>query len=120
WHYQYDRHLVTRYTDRTGRGMNLAYDAHARAVREWADDGSHDTRLDWDENIRLTCVTDALGQETRHYYDIAGYTYRTVYPDGLEEWLFRDDAKNVVRHIHTDGGSEHFRYDDHGNLLTHT
>ncbi|MTV56486.1 DUF6531 domain-containing protein, partial [Pseudoduganella buxea] len=41
WHYQYDRHLVTRYTDRTGRGMNLAYDAHARAVREWADDGSH-------------------------------------------------------------------------------
>ncbi|WP_229417965.1 RHS repeat-associated core domain-containing protein [Pseudoduganella buxea] len=34
--------------------------------------------------------------------------------------MFRDDAKNVVRHIHTDGGSEHFRYDDHGNLLTHT
>ncbi len=120
WHYQYDRHLVTRYTDRTGRGINLAYDAHARAVREWADDGSYDTRLAWDENIRLTCVTDALGQETRHYYDIAGYTYRTVYPDGLEEWFFRDDAKNVVRHIHTDGGSEHFRYDDHGNLLTHT
>ncbi len=125
WQYQYDRHLVTRYTDRTGRGINLAYDtsvdsgANAKAVREWADDGSHDTRLAWDQNIRLTCVTDALGQETRHYYDIAGYTYRTVYPDGLEEWFFRDDAKNVVRHIHIDGGSEHFRYDDHGNLLTH-
>ncbi|QJE02605.1 glycohydrolase toxin TNT-related protein [Massilia forsythiae] len=126
WHYRYDRHLVTRYTDRTGRGMNLAYDiaidsgAHARAVREWADDGSHDTRLEWDSNIRLTYVTDALGQETRYYYDIAGYTYRIVYPDGLEEWLFRDDAKNVVRHIHTDGSSEHYRYDAHGNLLTHT
>jgi YD repeat-containing protein len=126
WHYQYERHLVTRYTDRTGCGMNLAYDttidsgANARAIREWADDGSHDTRLEWDHNIRLTYETDALGNETRHYYDIAGYTYRTVYPDGLEEWFFRDDAKNVVRHIHTDGSSEHFRYDEHGDLLTHT
>jgi RHS repeat-associated protein len=126
WHYQYDRHLVTRYTDRTGRGMNLAYDtsidsgAHAKAIREWADDGSDDTRLEWDENIRLTYVTDALGHETRYYYDIAGYTYRIVHPDGREEWLFRDDAKNVIRHIHTDGSSEHYRYDAHGNLLTHT
>jgi RHS repeat-associated protein len=126
WQYQYDRHLVTRYTDRTGRGMNLAYDTsidsglHAKAVREWADDGSYDTRLEWDKNIRLTYVTDALGHETRYYYDIAGYTYRIVYPDGREEWLFRDDAKNVVRHIHADGSSEHYRYDEHGNLLTHT
>jgi len=125
-HYQYDRHLVIRYTDRTGRGINLAYDTsidsglHAKAIREWADDGSDDTRLEWDKNIRLTYVLDALGHETRYYYDIAGYTYRVVYPDGLEEWLFRDDAKNVVRHIHTDGSSEHYRYDDHGNLLTHT
>jgi RHS repeat-associated protein len=126
WHYEYDRHLVTRYTDRTGRGMNLAYDTsidsglHARAIREWADDGSYDTRLEWDKNIRLTYVTDALGHETRYYYDIAGYTYRTVYPDGREEWFFRDDAKNVVRHIDADGSSEHFRYDAQGNLLTHT
>ena len=126
WHYQYDRHLVTRYTDRTGRGMNLAYDtridsgANAKAIREWADDGAHDTRLEWDKNIRLTYVTDGLGNETRYYYDIAGYTYRIVHPDGLEEWFFRDDAKNVVRHVHTDGSSEHFRYDDHDNLLTHT
>ncbi|KQV41142.1 RHS repeat-associated core domain-containing protein [Massilia sp. Root335] len=126
WQYQYDRHLITRYTDRTGRGMNLAYDTsidsgtHAKAIREWADDGSDDTRLEWDKNIRLTYVTDALGHETRYYYDIAGYTYRIVHPDGREEWMFRDDAKNVVRHIHSDGSSEHYRYDDHGNLLAHT
>lgn len=126
WHYQYDRHLVTRYTDRTGRGMNLAYDtsldsgANAKAIREWADDGTYDTRLEWDKNIRLTYVTDALGHETRYYYDIAGYTYRVVHPDGREEWFFRDDAKNVVRQIRTNGSSEHYRYDDHGNMLTHT
>jgi RHS repeat-associated protein len=126
WRYEYDRHLVTRYTDRTRRGTNLAYDTsidsglNAKAIREWADDGSFDTRLEWDKNIRLTYVTDALGHETRYYYDIAGYTYRIVHPDGLEEWFYRDDAKNVVRHIDTDGSSEHHAYDAHGNLLTHT
>jgi len=126
WQYRYDRHLITRYTDRTGRGMNLAYDtstdsgANAKAIREWADDGSFDTRLEWDKNIRLAYVTDALGQESRYYYDIAGYTYRIVYPDGGEEWFYRDAAKNVVRHIDADGSSEHYRFDAHGNLLTHT
>ncbi|HEM7879653.1 TPA: RHS repeat protein, partial [Burkholderia contaminans] len=79
WTYQYQHHLITHYTDRTGRGMNLQWEGdgpNARAVREWADDGSFDTRLRWDENLRLTYATDAHGQETRHYYDHLGYTYR--------------------------------------------
>ncbi|MGN8063966.1 RHS repeat-associated core domain-containing protein, partial [Ralstonia sp. 22111] len=122
WDYTYQHHLVTRYTDRTGRGMNLQWNGegrHAKAIREWADDGSFDTRLEWDENIRLTYVTDALGHETRHYYDILGYTYRIKHPDGRSEWLFRDDAKNVIQHIHTDGSIDRFTYDERGNLVEH-
>ncbi|MFI8222401.1 RHS repeat-associated core domain-containing protein [Pseudomonas sp. NPDC085632] len=120
--YQYQHHLMTRYTDRTGRGMNLQWqgsDAKAKAVREWADDGSFDTRLEWDENIRLTYVTDAHGNETWHYYDILGYTYRIRHADERSEWLFRDEAKNVVRHIHSDGTTDRYRYDERGNLLEH-
>ncbi|TCW69233.1 type IV secretion protein Rhs [Burkholderia sp. SRS-25] len=123
WTYQYQHHLVTRYTDRTGRGVNLQWQGDgpdARAVREWADDGSFDTRLEWDENIRLTYVTDAHGQETRHYYDHLGYTYRIIHPDKRSEWLFRDAAKNVVHHIHTDGSEDRYAYDENGNLLEHT
>ncbi|MFW9082021.1 RHS repeat-associated core domain-containing protein [Pseudomonas sp. P2757] len=122
WSYQYQHHLITRYTDRTGRGMNLQWQgvgADAKAVREWADDGSFDTRLEWDENIRLTYVTDALGNETWHYYDIQGYTYRIRYADERSEWLFRDEAKNVLRHVHTDGSTDRYSYDDRGNLLEH-
>ena len=122
WQYQYGHHLLTRYTDRTGRGITLEYDgtsADAKAIREWADDGSLDTRLEWDANIRLTYVTDALGNEKRVYYDILGYPYRTIYPDGTEEWLFRDDAKNITQHLHPDGNSDSFSYDEHGNLKTH-
>ncbi|MEJ8851922.1 RHS repeat-associated core domain-containing protein [Variovorax rhizosphaerae] len=123
WSYRYSHHLVTRYTDRTGRGTNLQYDgtgAQAKAIREWADDGSLDTRLEWDKNIRLTYVTDALGQETWYYYDILGYTYRIVHPDGQQEWFFRDEAKNVTRHVHPDGSTDDYVYNPDGNLQTHT
>ncbi|WP_410054218.1 DUF6531 domain-containing protein [Cupriavidus sp. BIC8F] len=122
WNYAYHKHLVTRYTDRTGRGMNLQWQGDgpdARAAREWADDGSFDTRLEWDENIRLTYATDAHGHETWHYYDILGYTYRIKHPDGLSEWFFRDDAKNVVKHVHTDGAVDRYAYDERGNLVEH-
>ena len=123
WTYQYQHHLVTRYTDRTQRAINLEWlgdGPDAKAVREWADDGSFDTRLKWNRHIRLTTVTDALGQETRHYYDYLGYTYRIIYPDGNEEWLFRDDGKNVTQHVHTDGSIDRYIYDERGNLLQHT
>ncbi|PNG32119.1 type IV secretion protein Rhs [Pseudomonas protegens] len=124
WTYQYQHHLVTRYTDRSGRGMNLRWQGEgpdARAVHEWADDGSFETRLEWDRNIRLTYVTDANGHETWHYYDSLGYPYRVRHPDGLSEWFFRDDAKNIVRHVHTDGSEDRYAYDERGvNLLEHT
>ncbi|MEN8639315.1 RHS repeat-associated core domain-containing protein [Pseudomonas sichuanensis] len=122
WHYQYQHHLVTRYTDRTQRGFNLEWDgsgAHAKAIREWADDGSFETRLQWDKHIRLTTVTDAHGQQTKHYYDILGYTYRIKHPDGNSEWLFRDDRKNIIRHVHPDGSQDRFAYDERSNLLKH-
>ncbi|WP_259740100.1 RHS repeat-associated core domain-containing protein [Pseudomonas brassicacearum] len=122
WSYQYQHHLITRYTDRTGRGMNLEWygqGAKAKAVREWADDGSFDTRLEWDENIRLTYVTDALGNETWHYYDILGYTYRIRYADERSEWFFRDDAKNIVRRVNADGSTDRYSYDERSNLLEH-
>ena len=123
WNYSYSHHLVTRYTDRTGRGINLEYDGtgvDARAVREWSDDGSFALRLEWDRNIRLTYATDALGGETWYYYDILGYTYRIIHPDKRQEWFFRDEAKNITRHVHTDGSTDDFGYDADGNLRTHT
>ncbi|WP_153099844.1 RHS repeat-associated core domain-containing protein [Paraburkholderia hayleyella] len=123
WSYTYSHHLVTRYTDRTGRGMNLQWNGthrEAKAVREWADDGTFDTRLEWHERLRLTLVTDALGHTTQQYYDIDGYPYRVVYPDHTEEWFFRDAAKNITRHVYPDGAEEQFTWDARGNLAAHT
>ncbi|WP_422403998.1 RHS repeat-associated core domain-containing protein, partial [Pseudomonas sp. GZD-209] len=122
WRYQYQHHLITRYTDRTDRGLNLEWDGsgpHARAIREWADDGSFETRLAWDEHIRLTTVTDAYGGQTRHYYDAEGYTYRIQHADERSEWLFRDARKNVIRHLHADGSQDRYTYDERSNRLQH-
>ncbi|UVK83644.1 DUF6531 domain-containing protein [Pseudomonas sichuanensis] len=122
WRYQYQHHLITRYTDRTERGLNLEWDGsgpHARAIREWADDGSFETRLAWDEHIRLTTVTDAHGGQTRHYYDAEGYTYRIQHADERSEWLFRDARKNVIRHLHADGSQDRYTYDERSNRLQH-
>ncbi|WP_241020165.1 RHS repeat-associated core domain-containing protein [Burkholderia sp. Ac-20345] len=123
WSYEYSYHLVTRYSDRTGRGMNLEWDGthlDAKAIHEWADDGTFDTRLTWHDHLRLTFVTDALGNTTQQYYDIDGYVYRIIYPDHTEEWFMRDADKHVVRHVFPDGTAESFTWDDAGQMTSHT
>ncbi|MDM0037363.1 type VI secretion system tip protein TssI/VgrG, partial [Variovorax sp. J22P271] len=129
-HYRYSHHLLTRYTDRTGRAMNLqwsgsAEDAKAgkaRAVREWADDGSFDTRLAWSATGAAS-VTDALGHTTVHHVDRLGYTRQIDHPDGTIERLKRDAAYNVTAHHHPDGSVEHFTYqsaaDGRNHLVEH-
>ncbi|WP_390347993.1 RHS repeat-associated core domain-containing protein [Variovorax boronicumulans] len=150
WHYEYQpagekasTHLICRYTDRTGRGTHLHWkhedgfsialtadnSAQAKAYREHADDGSFDTTIVWNKHIRLATVIDALGAQTRYYFDFLGYTYRIIHPevrgaDGLlyahEEWFFRDANKNITKHLHPDGSQDRYTYDAHNNLVSHT
>ncbi|MCE1186523.1 MAG: DUF6531 domain-containing protein, partial [Rhodocyclales bacterium] len=122
WSYAYQHHLLTRYTDRTGRGITLEWDGSthkARAVREYADDGSLDVRLAWDPRINLTYVTDAHGHVTEYYFDEGGYNYRIIYPDFKEEWFDFDSDKNLISHIYPDGSQERFSYDAQGNMCLH-
>ena len=121
--YTYRQHLVTRYSDRTGRGVNLEWSGRrhrAKCIREYNDDGSEELKLEWSQGIRETTVTDAYGHSTIYYYDYEGYTYRIIYPDSTEEWFYRDDRKNIVCHVHPDGSEDQYEYDDHDNLLEHT
>ena len=123
YEYAYQDHLITRYTDRTGRGVNLEWQGRrhwAKCIREYADDGSGELRLRWDENIRETIVIDAYGHETSYLYDAENYTYRIIYPNHTEEWFFRDERKNITTHIHPDGSEDNYIYDDKDNLLEHT
>ncbi|WP_161788602.1 RHS repeat-associated core domain-containing protein [Burkholderia paludis] len=120
--YRYRHHLVTRYTDRTGRGVNLEWNGDgpkAKCFREYADDGSDEVRLAWHPDFRMVSVTDALGNVTHHYYDSKGYSFRVIHPDGSEEWMYRDANDMLVQYIHRDGTVEHMGYDARGNLVRH-
>ena len=139
--YEYNEaHQLTRYTDRTGRGQNIRYesiDSKAKAIAEWADDGSFKTRLEWHPRLRQVAVYDAYDVPTYYYFDLDGFTYRTRLADGRERWLSRDNQKRITRQIdfagleteqvyneqgqlikivQPNGGIIHFAYDEEGNL----
>ncbi|MGU7773982.1 RHS repeat-associated core domain-containing protein [Burkholderia sp. MR1-5-21] len=120
--YRYRHHLVTRYTDRTGRGVNLEWNGDgpkAKCFREYADDGSNEVRLAWHPDFRMVSVTDAIGNVTHHYYDSKGYSFRVIHPDGSEEWMYRDENDKLVQYIHRDGTVDHMEYDARGNFVRH-
>ena len=139
--YEYNNaHQLTRYTDRTGRGQNVRYESiepKAKAIAEWADDGSFKTRLEWHPRLRQVAVYDAYDVPTYYYFDLDGFTYRTRLADGRESWLSRDSQKRITRQIdfagfeteqvyndqdqlikiiQPNGGIIRFAYDDQGNL----
>lgn len=116
--YTYRNHLVTRYTDRTGRGMTFEWEgdqASDRCVREYADDGSDDIRLRWHDELRMTEVTDADGNRTLYWYDSEGYVFRVQHADGKEEWLYWDKNHWLEQRIFADGSIERYEYDARGN-----
>lgn len=119
--YEYNHaHQLTRYTDRTGRGQNIRYDStapKAKAIEEWADDGSFKTRLEWHPRLRQVAVYDAYDVPTYYYFDLDGFTYRTRLADGREKWISRDSQKRITRQIDFAGLETEQVYNDQDQLV---
>ncbi|QIO05888.1 RHS repeat-associated core domain-containing protein [Acinetobacter shaoyimingii] len=118
--YQYNaHHQLTRYTDRTGRGQNIRYDSTlptAKAIEEWADDGSYKTTLKWHPRLRQVAVYDAYHVPTYYYFDLDGFTYRIRLADGREKWYSRDQQKRITREIDFTGRETQQYYNEAGQL----
>ncbi|MBJ8428754.1 RHS repeat protein, partial [Acinetobacter bereziniae] len=119
--YEYNQaHQLTRYTDRTGRGQNIRYEStspKAKAIAEWADDGSFKTRLEWHPRLRQVAVYDAYDVPTYYYFDLDGFTYRTRLADGREKWVSRDRQKRITRQIDFNGLETEQVYNDQDQLV---
>ncbi|MGQ1272461.1 RHS repeat-associated core domain-containing protein [Acinetobacter baumannii] len=119
--YEYNQfHQLTRYTDRTGRGQNIRYEsteAKAKAIEEWADDGSFHTKLKWHPRLRQVAVYDAYDVPTYYYFDLDGFTYRTRLADGRESWYSRDGQKRITRQIDFEGRETQQEYNDQDQLV---
>ncbi|MGE8684704.1 MAG: RHS repeat-associated core domain-containing protein [Acinetobacter sp.] len=119
--YQYNaHHQLTRYTDRTGRGQNISYDSNlptAKAVEEWADDGSFKNALKWHPRLRQVAVYNAYNIPTYYYFDLDGFTYRIRLADGREKWYSRDKNKKITRQIDYFGIESEKIYNDKNDLV---
>ncbi len=116
-------HLIKRYTDRTGFGMNFKWEIkdtqktfNAKCIQEYSDDNTYDIKLEWSDKLRITRVTDSQNNSAFYYYDINGYIYRIKYANGTEEWMIRDDNKNITAHYNPDGTTDQYTYNSTGDL----
>uniref|UniRef100_UPI002FE00F48 RHS repeat-associated core domain-containing protein n=1 Tax=Noviherbaspirillum sp. TaxID=1926288 RepID=UPI002FE00F48 len=129
--YVYASHLLTRFTDYNGFGYQLSWHTNAdwapfptRCIRTVADDGSQDTRLDYNPAFNETVVTDAAGNKAVYTYNhlnlITGV--ETFAPDGSHPWFQRvwDKDGNLIKDIDPEGRTTRYRYDARGNLLAVT
>lgn len=89
---------------------------NAKAIEEWADDGSFHTKLKWHPRLRQVAVYDAYDVPTYYYFDLDGFTYRTRLADGRESWYSRDGEKRITRQIDFEGRETQQEYNDQGQL----
>ncbi|SUA60444.1 Cell wall-associated polypeptide CWBP200 [Oligella urethralis] len=119
--YQYQaHHLITRYEDKTGRGVNLAWIMDGeigRCVHEACDDGSEALSLRYDRENLSTYVTDALGQTTKYVFNAENYLMSIAYCDGTTRINERDEFNNITQVKYQDGTVSRFIYDAFDNLI---
>lgn len=108
--YQY---LLTFYSNRNGLGCYLDWDwpgkekgapakaQEARCIHNWLDDGSEDTRFEYNRGLWYTKVIDAEGLITYYRYN------------------YDNRIKSRTHPYQPSLGSEHWRWDEHGNLIAH-
>ena len=119
--YQYQaHHLITRYEDKTGRGVKLAWQmdgAIGRCVHESLDDGSEALTIRYDRANLTSYVTDALGHTTKYVFNDAHYLMAIHYSDGTSRINERDAFNNITQVTYQDGTTSDFIYDAFDNLI---
>lgn len=130
--YRYEQHLLTFYSNRNGLGCHLEWEwpdqvqgapadaREARCIHNWLDDGSEDTRFEYNRGMWYTKVTDAEGVVTYYRYNERNRIESCTTPYqphlGSEQWRW-DENGNLLVHIDGEGRAFNFEYDDKGRLI---
>ncbi|SHM56682.1 DUF6531 domain-containing protein, partial [Halomonas cupida] len=134
-HYQYQHHLVTRYSHRNELAVELEWDwpgkaegalpsAHeTRCIRNRLEDGSEDTRFEYHRGLWYTRVTDAADVVTIYRYNYHNLIESITHPYhpelGSEHWRW-DEHGRLIRHMDGEGRTTRYRYDAEGRMTAVT
>ena len=74
------------------------------------------TTTDFDDQYRLTSLTDPAGGVTRHVYDAKGFRWKTTDPNGLVTTRVFDAKGNVTAETNGAGNTVRYTYDSFNNV----
>ncbi len=104
--------------DPEGNQTSAEFDNANRRVKTEEGNGTIVTRFEFDLNSRLTGITDANGNTTRHGYDQLNRNNRITYADGMEMIFSHDNASNVKTVTDPNGTIVTNNYDELNRLST--
>ncbi|MEU6284135.1 DUF6531 domain-containing protein [Streptomyces sp. NPDC047028] len=119
-----DRHRITSWTDRNGRGYSYTYDAADRCVAEGGEAGHLTLTLDYDgtdrawPGRRITSVTTHEGAVTKYVADDGCRIVAEIDPLGGTTRTTWDDHHRPTSMTDQLGMTTHCAYDDLGRLLS--
>lgn len=116
----YDRHHMTRHTDRNGLSFYYAFDTSGdtwQVTRAWGDNGLYDYTFQYQKELNETRITDSLGYVTIVKLDETGLPICEIDPLGGMTVFEYDEAGRTTAVTDPDGFRTEYQYDERGNLL---
>lgn len=117
--YTYDQaHRLTRWQDRNGKWFAYRYDANGRCVQTHGGDGYLNGCVSYDDENRINCYTDGLGNRTEYHYNASFLVTREIDARGGVTELAHDDGHNLIMTALPGGAVLRRQYDERGNLTS--
>ncbi|UHA73171.1 DUF6531 domain-containing protein [Paenibacillus sp. 481] len=116
---EYDRHLMTKKTDRNGYSFHWRYDGPttgARCVHTWGDDGLLEGRIAYFDSYNE--VTNSLGHTSVYYYNPDFLCTKVTNPEGHSVTSVYSDTSDLLATTDEEGRVTQFGYDEQGHLVS--
>ena len=114
--YEYDADdRITAWIDRTGYRYEYRYDTAGRVVWAAGQDGTLSGSFEYDEQARLTRVSDSFGQFTEYHYDAHHHVTKVVDPLGAVTTSVHDRYGRLLEHTDALGSTTRFTLNRHGD-----
>jgi YD repeat-containing protein len=115
-HHEYDEDSrLTREMVKDGGVFSFTYDGSGRCIKTSGIDGYDEKRLHYSDQLRMTEVTDSLGQTSRFHLTPMGQVAVEIGPTGSTRRTVYDEYGRIVAEIGPEGASTLYQYDDRGN-----